>query len=215
LHVRVAGLADGGDAAGAIQAYERALQAKDDDIDTLNNLGLLQYETGNMVAAVTTFERLVGLNPGSTAALASLGAASAKAGNLTRAIEAWKSVIRAEPGQWPVRLDLATALWETGDVEGAFFHYSAVAKGNPKSAEAFNGIGLYHLRQGKFPAAEAAFRTSLEARSTFAPAYNNLAVTLEKMTQTSRAIQTLEQGLKIIPSDIPMKKNLSRLRSGG
>ena len=47
----------------AIQHIEAALQAKPDDADMLNNLGVLLFAQGDVAGAITNFQRAVSLDP--------------------------------------------------------------------------------------------------------------------------------------------------------
>ncbi len=203
------------DAAGAEQAYRRALAVNPNDLDTLNNLGLMQFRKGAYEEATTLFDKLSGLNPSSVAAKLNLGASAAKSGDIKKAIAAWKDVVRSEPKRMDVRMDLANALWAEGDVDNARFHYLQILAADKNNAEALNGIGLCHLKAGKLVQAEAAFRSAIEADPKLVGAYNNLAVTLQKGNQVNEAIKVLEKALKIAPNDEDIQRNLSRMRGEG
>lgn len=203
-----------GDSTGAEQAYRRVLELSPNDLDALNNLGLILYKQGKYNDATVLFDKLSGLAPGLISAKLNLGAAAIRAGQTSKATEAWKEVLRAEPSRVQVRMDLANALWDLGDVDGARFHYNQILLADKDNAEALNGIGLCHLKGGKLPQAEAAFRSAMEVKSSYAAAYNNLAITLERMGQKTEAVKVLEKGAKAAPDDEAIKKNLDRLRSG-
>ena len=203
------------DAQGAEQAYRRALEINPNDLDALNNLGLMLFRKGDFAESTTLFDKLSGLNPGSIATKLNLGAAAAKSGDLKKAIGAWKEVVRADPKQVSVRMDLANALWDQGDVENAKYHYLQVLAVEKDNAEALNGIGLCHLKAGKLVQAEAAFRSAIEADSKLIGAYNNLAVTLQRMNQVSEAVKVLEKAVKIAPNDDELQRNLARMRGEG
>jgi Flp pilus assembly protein TadD len=203
------------DAQGAEQAYRRALEINPNDLDALNNLGLMLFRKGGFAESTTLFDKLSGLNPGSIATKLNLGAAAAKSGDLKKAIGAWKEVVRADPKQVSVRMDLANALWDQGDVENAKYHYLQVLAVEKDNAEALNGIGLCHLKAGKLVQAEAAFRSAIEADSKLIGAYNNLAVTLQRMNQVSEAVKVLEKAVKIAPNDDELQRNLARMRGEG
>jgi len=203
------------DPAGAEVAYRKALDIDGSDLDTINNLGLLLYRQGKYEEARVLFDKLVGLNPSSMNARINLGAATARSGGMDAAILIWKDIIRKDPAQVGIRLDLANALWAAGDQDGARYHYTEVVKVNAKSAPAWNGIGMYHLQRSKFPEAERSFRSAIQADSKFTPAYNNLAITLEKMNKKAQAILLLERAHKIDPNDQDVKRNLDRLKAAG
>jgi superkiller protein 3 len=201
-----------GDTNGAEQAYRRALEFAPNDLDVLNNLGLLLFRANKYEESKVLFDKLSGLNPSSIAAKANLGAAAANAGDLPKAIGAWKDVVRAEPNRVAVRLDLANALFETGDVEGARYHYTQVLGTNKRNGEALNGIGLCHLRGNRLPQAEAAFRSALEAEPKLVAALNNLAIVLERTNRREEAIRVLEKAAKLDPNDEDVQRNLQRMR---
>jgi len=203
------------DERGAESAYLTALELDPSDLDTLNNYGLMQMRRGRWKDAQVTFTKLAGLNPSSIDTQQNLGACAAKASDFTAAVSAWKKVIRAQPNRTNVRLDLANALWLANDYEGAFYHFKLVVAKNPKSAEAYNGIGLYWMQKEQFAQAEAAFRSALDARKDFVPGYNNLAIILERMNQRPKAIKILEEGLKIAPEDPLIRQTLTRMRNAG
>lgn len=202
-----------GNSNGAEEAYKRVLSLTPNDLDALNNFGLLQFKRGNFAEAETLFDRLCGLNPSSINAKMNLAAACVKTGNAKRAAGIWKAVLHGDVNNLSLRLDLANALWDSGDFEGAHFHYLEVLKRDKNNFEALNGVGLYYLRASKLAPAEAAFRSSIESNAKFIPAYNNLALTLERMNRKSLAINTLEHAAKLDPNDAEVKRNLRRLKA--
>jgi len=207
--------AEAKDLTGAEQAYRRVLELNPTDLDALNNLGLLFYKEQKFAEATTLFDKLSGLEPGSISAKMNLAAAAVSASQLPKAIEAWKDIVRIEPTRSDVRLDLANALWHAGDIDGARFHYMQILQRDKDNAEALNGLGLCYLRTDKLPQAEAAFRSATKAKSTYAAAYNNLAITLEREKQPAKAIEALTEALQNSPDNEEIKKNLARLRTGG
>ena len=46
------------------------------------------------------------------------------------------------------------------------------------------------------------------------PAYNNLAITLERGGQKAEAIKVLEKAAKLDPDDEDIKKSLQRMKNG-
>ncbi len=203
------------DDSGAEQAYRKALELSPNDLDSLNNLGLLLFRIGSAQEALTILEKYAGLNSRSVTAKVNWGAAAAKAGDTRRAIVAWKYALKEDPGRVPLRLDLANLLWQVGEYAQAQAHYEQVIASEPQNSEALNGMGICHLRQGKLAAAEAAFRSCIAFSPKFMPGYNNLAIVLERGHQTAEAINVLTAALKIEPGNAEIQRNLNRLRSDG
>ena len=125
---------------------------------------------------------------------------------------AWKDVLHVDSKRTTVRLSLADALLDQGDTAGARAHYLTVLQTEKDSPEALNGIGQIHLMESKLPQAEAAFRGAIAADSKYVPAYNNLAITLERANRKKEAIAALEKAARLAPNDADVKRNLRRLK---
>ena len=207
--------AKNGDKPGAEAAYRKSLALKDDDVDSLNNLGVLLFNKEDFAEARTIFEKLIGLVPNNTRIQKNFAASAARSGDMDAALPIWKNLIKVNPNDTDIRLDLANALYDAKDIEGARYHFMTILKQKPNSAEGYNGIGLCHLFGNKLVEAEAAFRSSISNNSKFAPAYNNLAITLEKMNRRKQAIQILERAAIIDPTNVDVQRNLKRMKAAG
>jgi Flp pilus assembly protein TadD len=131
------------------------------------------------------------------------------------AMSIWSDILRKEPNRKQIRVTLANAQWASGDYEGARTNYAQVLSVDPSNAEALNGMGLYHLRQSKLGQAEQEFRGSLQSNPKFVPAYNNLAITLERLNKRKQAIQLLERAVRLDPNNKDARGNLERMRAAG
>ena len=203
-----------GDPKGAEAAYRKAMEMNGADIDTLTNLGLIVYKRGNYPEAEMLFDKLVGLAPDSTNAKVNLAAAATKTGNVPKAMGLWKQILAEDPTRTAVRLSLANGLWQQDKYDEARGHYLVVLK-EMKSAEAHNGLGLYQLTKRDFAGAEKHFRASIALNSSFVPAYNNLAVALDKRKMRKDAIAVLQQALRLNPNSRELKVNLARMKAAG
>lgn len=201
------------DLAGSEEAYRRAAELRPEDVDTLQNYGLVLFKRGKYGLAREQFAAVRRLDPTSVAARRNFAAAAAKSGRVGDAVPIWRETVRTEPENLLVRTDLANALYASGDYEGARYHYKQVLARKSNSAEALNGIGLLYLRDYKLPAAETSFRSAIAGDPRFTPAYNNLAIVLEKLNKKPQAIALLERAAKIDPTNADVQKNLRRLRA--
>ena len=127
----------------------------------------------------------------------------------------WSDILRETPNDQEVRVLLADALYETGDTKASLAMYKQILAAKPNSASALDGLGRCHLRDANYAAAEAALRSAIKADSKFVPAYNNLAVVLEKMNKRAEAISLLETAAKLDENNADVQKNLKRMRAAG
>jgi Flp pilus assembly protein TadD len=124
-------------------------------------------------------------------------------------------VVQTNPNKTAVRANLANALWLNKDYEGAKFHYAEVLHRDKNNAEALNGMGLWYLQNSRLPDAKTSFQASIRSNPNNALAYNNLAVTLERMNQRKQAIALLERAAKMAPDNQQIQKNLKRMKASG
>jgi tetratricopeptide (TPR) repeat protein len=136
-----------------------------------------------------------------------------QAGDTDKAMQAWKDLVRANPAAIEPRVQLADALWKKGDVNGAKYHYGQALLQDPQNAAALNGMGLVQLHETKLPQAAAAFRAAIAANPKFVPAYNNLALALEKLNKRKDAIRILTHAHAIDPNDDDVNRNLERMKA--
>ena len=171
--------------------------------------------SGRFQEAVGHFEKLASTNVASADAKLNLAAVYSKIGRKDESIQLWRSYLHVHPNRHAVRIDLANAQWQKEQAESARFNYQYVLNRSPKNAAALNGIGLHSLSKSKSAAAESAFRRAIEADKGYMPAYNNLAVTLERLNRVAEAVSVLEQALTISPGFEDARKNLDRLKASG
>jgi superkiller protein 3 len=153
------------------------------------------------------------LDPASQSAKINLAASLSRLGETAQAVEIWRELVRANPSRNDLRLDLANGLWALGETQQARFHYATILQSAPNNAHALNGMGLWHLLQAENGSAEQMFRKAMNVDKNFVAAYNNLAVTLERLNKRAEAILVLEQALRIDPNFADAKRNLQRMKS--
>ena len=203
-----------GDLDGAETAFRSASQINGTDPETLNNLGVVLFEKRNFTESRTVFEKLVSIQP-TLKNKRNLAAAASRDGDFRTAMPIWSEILQNDKNDQEVRLLLADALYDTGDTKAALTMYAQINTAKPGSAAALDGIGRCHLRNHNLAAAEASLRSSIKADKTFVPAYNNLAVVLEKMNKRSEAIALLEKAASMDGNNADVQKNLKRMRSAG
>lgn len=198
-----------GDLDGAVAAYRKSKALKE-DAPTIKNLSIALYQKKDFTGAKAECDAYIAKVGRTPDALQNLGAVLAASGRTSEAIQVWRELLDKSDNV-AVRLDLADALWNAGDTQGARYHYAAVLKVQGSNARALNGVGLYSLSQSKTRDAEASFRSAIASDPNFYPAYNNLAIALERLNRKSEARQMLIKALEVKPDFAEARRNLDRL----
>ncbi len=202
---------------GAEVAFRKANTLNPHDGETRQNLGVILFQKRNFAAAKSFFEPMDG-DGGISRTMAgkkNLAAAASRVGDFRTAVPLWSEVLASDKSDQEVRILLADALFDSGDTKAALSMYNQVLSSRAKSAAALDGIGRCNLRSNNLVSAEASFRSAILADKTFVPAYNNLAVVLEKMNKRSEAISLLVQAASMDENNADVQKNLKRMRSAG
>lgn len=202
-----------GQTAEAEAAYRRSLQIRPNNADVVNNLGVLLFKKEDYAGALDCFKKQAAMQPESVDAKLNVAACHVRLGQINEAVDIWRGVVRTNPERVDVRLDLADGLWNTGDTPGARFHYATVNRTNPNNARALNGLGMWALLQTQNDEAESYFRKSISADRKFVPAFQNLAVVLERQNKIAEAVKVLEAALAMEPNNDAVKQQLARLKS--
>jgi Tfp pilus assembly protein PilF len=139
-------LRDGGDLAGALTAYKRALELNPGHADTHNNLGVALKEQGRIEDAITSYRRALELKPAYPEALNNLGLALLEVGTLHESIASFKQALIIMPGYLTARYNLGMAWSWAGDDTRAVECLQEVARAKHDHGKSFGETAVYRSR---------------------------------------------------------------------
>jgi Flp pilus assembly protein TadD len=96
-----------------------------------------------------------------------------------------------------------------GRVEEAWTAFEGAIENDPQDPRAWLDLGLVYEEMGDQPAAERAYRRSIEIDGNFAEPYNNVGVLLRERGALADAIPMLEQAAALDPRLGPARFNLA------
>src|ERR1700693_5046502 len=114
-----------------------------------NNLGVVEFEKGNIDDAISKYERSLELHPDYPEALYNLGSALLQKGRTEEAIKLCEKALKLQPGDVDAHVVLGNALMVKQDVDGAISHYRAALTLRPDDANAHHNLGVALQQQGK------------------------------------------------------------------
>jgi tetratricopeptide (TPR) repeat protein len=188
---------DRGDYATAIKLFQAANQRKPECANSLY-IGLAQHRLKQANEALLSFRAAVQCDPKLIAAHLALGDAYATRGNDNEALSAYLAVLALDPAHVPA-LRAAVDLYLKNDL-----HLKAkplletmlkVAPGADVHAE----LGAVHAASGDRPAAEAAFKESLELQADYFPALTGLGNLLARAGDHATAVPLLRKAVAVRP----------------
>jgi tetratricopeptide (TPR) repeat protein len=141
----------------AVAEHERAIELDRNLSAAHCNLGLAETARGNTARAEKCFREALRLQPDLGEAHTGLGGLLLnQPGRKAEAIAELREGVHCKPRSAEAHLYLATALKNEPDPEEAAEHYRKATRIDPGLRDAWYGLGLSRLRQGRFPeAAEA------------------------------------------------------------
>ena len=137
-----------GDLPAARSAYERVLGFAPNDVDALNNLGVLLAAQRELERGEALLRRAVALAPGHVGAWNNLGSVLAQRGQSGDAIAAYEQALSLDPQHFGARVSLAQQHLAIGASGKAREELAVVIAANPSMAEAHYALGqAYELEK--------------------------------------------------------------------
>ena len=195
----------------AIRQLREILDEHPDEVNSLRLLGAVRLAQGDTEAAVEHLGRAVAQAPGFVQAALDLARAYRQAGRLDEAVDCLQGCcarVTDNSEAWEL---LGDALMERGDVlagRDAFRRAAAVDPHRQAIADA-----LDHLRHGRRPAAERAFRGILRQRPDHVAALVGLANIALDADAADDAERLLRHALKTAPNMDTVWRGLARVHS--
>jgi tetratricopeptide (TPR) repeat protein len=176
-------LADQGRTDAAVAHYRRSLELKPDHPEAHYALAQAFLQHGQYGEAIRHLEATLTLKPRYAEAENNLGLAYQQRGDFEEAARHYTAALEIEPRLAAARHNLhqvaatlngrAQMLFARQDLDGAVVQYRAALRADPAYTQAYDGLGLTLLQQGKTPDALDQFAAALRANPGDADAYYN------------------------------------------
>ncbi|HEV2453956.1 MAG TPA: tetratricopeptide repeat protein, partial [Verrucomicrobiae bacterium] len=201
-------LADRGDAAGAVEHFDRALLINPDDAKSINNLGKVLTSEGKLDAAIQHFHQALQLDPENAGVLNNLSVALAAQGKVNEAVQGLDHALRLKPEDADAYYNLGNIYAARADFDDAAQNYEEALEINPDFAEALCNFGLILARQGKLPEAIEQYERAIRVKPHYLDALNDLGGALAAQGDISAAASYYQQALDLKPDDANTLNNL-------
>ena len=197
-----------GNAAGAADKYQRAVELNPKDAKLRYNLSLALDRMGDLAAEKKELLKAVELDPHFSVAQNQLGLLALSAGQKTEAELRLKKALEAEPNFAEAQSNLAVLYSQIGRLPEAASLFQQAIKNDPKYTKAYVNYGLLLAQQGSFVEAEQQFHTAIQINDKDASAYSALGMLLGKSGRTTDAVTSFRKAVELEPSSAQTHLNL-------
>jgi predicted Zn-dependent protease len=190
-----------GDAAGAEDVLQRALQLRPTEVAYYAALGRILEGQGSsrLAEAIRFYQAARALRPRLGVAL---GRALTSAGRAEEGEAVLCSLVRQEPNNPDLHLARGRTLFAQGKLGEAAEAFRAAIRLQPDNFRAIYELGLVLHKQGKLREAEAAYRTVLRLTPDFPEAFARLGLAMNEVGTPAEGVRAARQAIRLKP-DFP------------
>jgi tetratricopeptide (TPR) repeat protein len=165
-----------GDDQQALAAYQKVLDRRPNDVETLGAVSKIYLRQDLNLKAEPLLKRLIVLQPHDLQTRCDLGAVYARMGDYSKAERAFREVLQSEPNNASVLLGLGGVLWKTQRGQEAVPLLQKAAKLDPQRYETFFLLGSIYNRMGRYSEAAEALEQAARLNHNDAGIYSQLSV---------------------------------------
>jgi protein O-GlcNAc transferase len=180
--------------------YRRVLDLEPQHFDSLNLLGVLNYQFGRYSDAVSHLDRAIRVNPRVAAAHNTRGAALAELGRFDEALASYSRAIALDPRYADAFYNRGNALKAVKRYDEAIADYDRATTLKPDHAASFNNRGAALKALKRFVDAVASYDSALAIRPDFADAWHNRAGALFELKEFEAALASADRAIALKPS---------------
>jgi len=183
------------DFGGALFHFSRVLKANPRNYFAYHNRGIALQAMGTYASSIADFDQAIKLQPKNAASYAARGISRKFLGDFEGAIEDQTRALGLDPKLIAALNEIAAASHCSGDIDRALIHLTNVVERAPSDPEAFKLRGYVQFCRGKFEAAMADLRRSLEfGADPYAMLFHYLAQS--RLAGAASALELLAANLK-------------------
>jgi protein O-GlcNAc transferase len=162
----------------AEQGYRAILACAPEHADSLNLLGVIALQIGDLPSALALVRRAVELRPDAAVCRNNLGQVLARHGRDDEAAECYEAAIRLDPTYAEAHNNLGVLRARRDRLAEAEALYRKAVELDPNYAEPHTNLGNLLKDRGELDAAIASYRRAVEIRPDLSQLHSNLLLTL-------------------------------------
>jgi predicted TPR repeat methyltransferase len=184
----------------ALAACQHLLEAKPDDVDTLNFAAVIALELGDGEQSIAFLTTAIDRRPEFFEAQVNLGNALRTLGKPEDSVAAYERALEIDPDRAAAHVNLGNALHELSRLEQAADAYRRAIALEPNLAAAHNDLGTVLHELGDVDGAIGAYRRTIEVAGGHVDAAYNLARLLQNEGRLDEAVTAYGDVLALDPA---------------
>jgi predicted O-linked N-acetylglucosamine transferase (SPINDLY family) len=164
--------------AEAEQGYRAILRLEPEHADSLNLLGVIALQAGNLDVALELVQRAAALRPDAAVCRNNLGQVLLRLGRDDEAIRCYEAAIELDPRYAEAHNNLGLVRHRQDRLTDAEARYRQAIDLDPAYAEPHTNLGNLLKDRGEIDAAIASYRRAIELRPDLSALHSNLLLTL-------------------------------------
>ncbi|XP_077292888.1 Bardet-Biedl syndrome 4 [Arctopsyche grandis] len=195
------------DLAGAVEAYNVALESAPDNVDLLTSLGLLHARLGQQQLAVERLGSALALGPPQAAALLPLAAIIQSHGDYDVALSRYKIAAQQTPDCAALWNNIGMCFFGKQKLVAAISCLKRATALSPSSTKVLHNLGLVHLVSHQYASAFQFLCAALNLKSDCGATFMLMAVTLSHLEDYANSVKAFEKSIALAPDDITIRLN--------
>jgi tetratricopeptide (TPR) repeat protein len=182
--------------------WQDTLKKNPDSLLAHSNMGLLEYNRGNIEQALLHYHRALQIYPDDEVVYYNLGTILKSQGNIDQAVTCFRKAVQIRPSYVAAQNNLAVTLKMQGKIDEALEHYHIALSFQPNNAMTHYNLGNALRSLGMLDKALIHYKQAIRLDPRFNDARINLAVTLELSGRVDDAINQYREVLEFDSNSI-------------
>ena len=191
--------------------YDETLKQNPNNLDALNNLGMLLNQKGKTQKAKNCLKKAIKINPNYDVSYNNLGLVLKQLGEYKSAKNCYEKAIQINKNYDAAHYNLGNILKQLGEKLKAINCYEKAIQINPNYEAAYYNLGNTFEELGKHQKAINCYEKTIKINANYLGAHNNLGNIFEKLGDHKKAINCYEKAIQINPNYIDAYNNLGNV----
>jgi Flp pilus assembly protein TadD/peroxiredoxin len=191
---------------------EQTLKLRPDYPEAWNNLGMMAAQQGRPDEAIQNFQQSLLLRPNFAIALLNMGNVYRREGAFDKAQEYLNRALELQPDDPEVNYSLGMLYAQQNQLQTAESYLQKAIALRPSYPEALNNLGVLYVHEQNYSQAEQEFRTGTQVAPNYDQSWLNLARLYAMQGDKGKAIQALQDLLRLQPENARAKQAIEMLQ---